>query len=93
MCAWDGNQRSRGVVTAQVRIDAIRSLRHQRRDLYQPTYPYLLNDHDSSYYQVLSDFGFLVRYTCVSFSLFPIFIPISTKKAKKISYLLLSYNP
>jgi hypothetical protein len=39
MCARVGNQRSHGVVTARVRIDAIRSLRHQRRDLHQSTYP------------------------------------------------------
>jgi hypothetical protein len=29
----------------------------------------------------------------VSFSLFPVFIPRSTEKAKKNSYLPLSYNP
>jgi hypothetical protein len=81
MCAWVGKQRSRGVVTAQVRTDAVRSLRHQRRDLHQ------------SYYQVVSDFGFPMRYTCVYFSLFPVFIPRSTKKGKKFSYLPLSYNP
>jgi hypothetical protein len=39
MCAWVGNQRRRGVVTAQVQTDAVRSLRHQRRDLHQLTYP------------------------------------------------------
>jgi hypothetical protein len=39
MCARVGNQRSHGVVTAQVRTDAARSLRHQRRDLHQSTYP------------------------------------------------------
>jgi hypothetical protein len=39
MCARVGNQRSRGVVTAQVRTDAVRSLHHQRRDLHQSTYP------------------------------------------------------
>jgi hypothetical protein len=39
VCARVGNQRSRGVVTAQVRTDAVRSLRHQRRDLHQSTYP------------------------------------------------------
>jgi hypothetical protein len=39
MCARVGNQRSRGVVTARVRTDAVRSLRHQRRDLHQSTYP------------------------------------------------------
>jgi hypothetical protein len=33
-----GNQRSYGVVTARVRTDAVRSLRHQRRDLHQSTY-------------------------------------------------------
>jgi hypothetical protein len=84
MCAWAGNQRSRGVVTARVRTDAVQSLRHQRRDLHQSTYLYLSEDRDSSYYQVVSDFGFLVRYTCVSFSLFPVFILRSTEKAKKI---------
>jgi hypothetical protein len=50
MCARVGDQRSRGVVTARVRADAVRSLRHQCRDLYQSTYPYLLEDRDSSYY-------------------------------------------
>jgi hypothetical protein len=39
MCARVGNQRSRGVVTAQVRTDAIRILHHQRQDLHQSTYP------------------------------------------------------
>jgi hypothetical protein len=39
MCAWVGNQRSRGVVTERVRTDVVRSLRHQRRDLHQSTYP------------------------------------------------------
>jgi hypothetical protein len=38
MCAWVGNQRSHGVVTARVRTDVVRSLRHQRRDLQQSTY-------------------------------------------------------
>jgi hypothetical protein len=93
MCALVGNQQSCGVVTAWVRTDAIQSLRHQRRDLHQSTYPYLSEDRDSSYYQVVLDFQFPVRYTCVSFSLFPVFISRSTKKAKKNSYLPLSYNP
>jgi hypothetical protein len=84
VCARVGNQQSRGVVTARVRTDAVQSLRHQRQDLNQSTYPFLSKDQDSSYYQVVSDFGFPVRYTCVSFSLFPIFIPRSTEKAKKI---------
>jgi hypothetical protein len=39
MCARVGNQRSRGVVTAWVRIDTVWSLHHQRRDLHQLTYP------------------------------------------------------
>jgi hypothetical protein len=93
MCARVGNQRSRGVVTARVRTDTVRSLRHQCRDLPQSTYPYLSEDRDSSYYQVVSDFGFPVRYTCVSFNLFPVFIPRSTEKAKKNAYLPVSYNP
>jgi hypothetical protein len=93
VCARVGNQRSRGVVTARVRTDAVRSLRHQHRDLRQLTYPYLSEDRDSSYYQVVLDFGFPVRYTCVSFSLFLAFIPRSTEKAKKNLYLPLSYNP
>jgi hypothetical protein len=93
MCAWVGNQQSRGVVTARVQTDVVWSLRHQRRDLYQSTYPYLSEDRDSSYYQVVLDFGFPLRYTCVYVSLLPVFIPRSTKKAKKKSYLPLSYNP
>jgi hypothetical protein len=39
VCAQVGNQRSRGVVTARVRTDDVRSLRYQRRDLHQLTYP------------------------------------------------------
>jgi hypothetical protein len=39
VCAQVGNQQSRGVVTARVRTDAVRSLRHQHRDLHQSTYP------------------------------------------------------
>jgi hypothetical protein len=39
MYARVGNQRSRGVVTARVQTDTVRSLRHQRRDLHQYTYP------------------------------------------------------
>jgi hypothetical protein len=83
MCTRVGNQWSRGVVTARVRTYAVQSLHHQHRDLHQSTYPVPLGRLDSSYYQVVSDFGFPVRYTCVSFSLFTAFIPISTKKAKK----------
>jgi hypothetical protein len=82
VCARVGNKRSRGVLIAQVQTDAVQSLRHQRRDLHQSTYPYLSEDRDSSYYQVTSELGFPVRYTCVSFSLFPIFIPRSTEKTK-----------
>jgi hypothetical protein len=91
MCTRVGNQRSRGVVTTRVQTDVVRSLHHQHRDLHQLTYPYLSKDQDSSYYQVISDFRFFVRYTCVSFSLFLLFISRSTEKVKK-SYLLLSYN-
>jgi pyridoxine/pyridoxamine 5'-phosphate oxidase len=39
MCARVGNQRSRVVVTARVLTDAVQSLRRQRRDLDQSTYP------------------------------------------------------
>jgi hypothetical protein len=39
VCARVGNQLSSGVVTARVRTDAVQSLRHQRRDLHQSTYP------------------------------------------------------
>jgi hypothetical protein len=87
MCAQVGNQQSRGVVTARVRTDAVRSHRHQHQDLHQSTYPYLSEDQDSSYYQVASDFGFPMRYTCVSFSLFPAFIPRSTEKGKKKKFI------
>jgi hypothetical protein len=38
MCARVGNQRSRGVVIARVRTDAVCSLRQQHRDLHQLTY-------------------------------------------------------
>jgi hypothetical protein len=93
VCARVGNQRSCGVLTARVQTDAVRSLHHQRRDLHQSTYPYISEDRDSAYYQVVSDFGFSLRYTCVSFNLFPVFKLRSTKKAKKNSYLPLSYNP
>jgi hypothetical protein len=39
VCTWVGNQWSRGVVTARVQTDTVRSLRHQHRDLHQSTYP------------------------------------------------------
>jgi hypothetical protein len=39
MCARVGNQWGHGVVTAQVRTNVVRSLRHQHRDLHQSTYP------------------------------------------------------
>jgi hypothetical protein len=39
MCTRVGNQRSHGVVTARVRTNVVQSLRHQRRDLHQSTYP------------------------------------------------------
>jgi hypothetical protein len=49
--------------------------------------PYLSEDWDSSYYQVLLVFGFPMRYTCVSFSLFTVFIPRSTEKAKQKKFI------
>jgi hypothetical protein len=54
VCAWVGNQRSRGVVTAWVRTDAVQNLHHQHGDLHQSTYLYLLEDRDSSYYHLCS---------------------------------------
>jgi hypothetical protein len=87
VCARVSNQRSHGVVIAWVRTDAVRNLRHQRQDLHHLTYPYHSKDRDSSYYQVVSDFGFLMRYTCVSFSLFTIFIPRSTEKVKQKKFI------
>jgi hypothetical protein len=39
VCARVGNQRSRGVVNARVRTDAVQSLHYQHRDLHQSTYP------------------------------------------------------
>jgi hypothetical protein len=96
VCARVGNQRCRGVVTAWVRTDAIRSLRHQRRDLHQLTYLYLLEDRDSSYYQVVSDFGFPVRYTCVHRKSQKNHIfrcPITLRAANFISVTLLNLCP
>jgi hypothetical protein len=92
MCARVGNQRSRGVVTARVRTDAVRSLRHQRRDLHQSIYPVPLGRSGLFLLSLVSGFGFPVRYTCVPFSLFTAFIPRSTEKAKKNSYLPFSYT-
>jgi hypothetical protein len=43
MCTRVGNQRSRGVVIAWLR-SSVRSLLHQRRDLHQSTYLYLVED-------------------------------------------------
>jgi hypothetical protein len=39
MCTPVSNQRIRGVVTARVRTDTVRSLHHQHQDLHQSTYP------------------------------------------------------
>jgi calcineurin-like phosphoesterase family protein len=50
MCVRVGNQQRHGVMTARVQTDAVRSLRHQCRDLHLSTYPYLSKDRDSSYY-------------------------------------------
>jgi hypothetical protein len=38
MCAWGGNQWSRGVVTSRVQTNVVWSLHHQRQDLHQLTY-------------------------------------------------------
>jgi hypothetical protein len=43
MYARVGNQRSRGVVIARLRL-SIRNLLHQHRDLHQSTYLYLSED-------------------------------------------------
>jgi hypothetical protein len=83
VCARVGNQRRRGVVTARVRTDAIPSLRHQRRDLHQLTYPVPLGRSGLILLSSGIRFWVPVRYTCVSFSLVPVFIPRSTEKAKK----------
>jgi hypothetical protein len=87
MCARVGNQQSRGVVTARFEPTLFGAIIINVEISNNRLTPYLSEDLDSSYYQVVSDFGFPVRYTCVSFSLFPIFIPRSTEKAKKNSYL------
>jgi hypothetical protein len=39
VCTRVGSQWSRGVVTAWVQTDVVRSLCHERRDLHQSTYP------------------------------------------------------
>jgi hypothetical protein len=42
VCARVDNQWSRDVVIARVQTDAVQSLRHKHRDLYQSTYPICL---------------------------------------------------
>jgi hypothetical protein len=83
VCARVGNQWSRGVVTAWVRTDTVRSLCINVEISTNLLTPYLSKDRDSSYYQVVSNFGFPMWYTCVSFSLFAVFILRSTEKAKQ----------
>jgi hypothetical protein len=67
MCAHVGNQRSHGVVIARLR-SSVQSLLHQRRDLDQSTYLYLLEDGEPTSHQVVSDFRLPVRYYRVLYS-------------------------
>jgi hypothetical protein len=67
MCARVDNQWSRGVVIARSR-SSIRSLLHQHRGLLQSTYPYLMEDQESTSHQVVSDFRLSVRYFHVLYS-------------------------
>jgi hypothetical protein len=82
--AWVGSQRSHGVVTKRIRADVVRRLHHQRRDLHQSTYLILSEDWESSYYQVVSDFGFPMRCTGVYFTFFQFSYRDPPKKPKKI---------
>jgi hypothetical protein len=50
---WNDNKWSGGVLTTRVR-SSVRSLHHQRRDLYQSTYLYLSEDQDLTFHQVVS---------------------------------------
>jgi hypothetical protein len=59
------NQQSSGVVTVRVER-SIQSLLHQRRDLHQSTYLYLLEDWGSTFHKVVSNFRLHVRYYHVS---------------------------
>jgi hypothetical protein len=83
VCARIGNQWSCGVVTARIQTDAVRSLRHQCRDLHQSTY--LVPLRRSGLILLTGGIRFWVScaYTYVSFCLFPEFILRSTEKAKK----------
>jgi hypothetical protein len=67
MCVCVGNQWSRGVVIARLRL-SVRSFLHQRRDLHQLTYLYLSKDWDPISHEVVSDFRLLVRYYCVLYN-------------------------
>jgi hypothetical protein len=51
MCARVGNQRSRGVVIAGLRL-SVQSLLNQRRDLHQSTYHNLTEDWEPTSHQV-----------------------------------------
>jgi hypothetical protein len=50
-----GNQQSRGIVIARLSL-SVQSLLHQRQDLYQSTYLYLVEDEEPTSHQVVSDF-------------------------------------
>jgi hypothetical protein len=52
MCAWVGNQRSRGVVTTQVRMKLFRVFVINVEISTNRLTPYLSEDQDSSYYHV-----------------------------------------
>jgi hypothetical protein len=47
MCAYIGNQQSRGVVIVRLRLSVL-SFLYQRRDFYQSTYLYLLEDRETT---------------------------------------------
>jgi hypothetical protein len=92
MCARVGNQRSRGVVTARVRSDAVRSLRHQREistNRLTRTSQKIGTHPTIKWYQILGfPWGILVcLLVCFLFS-----YRDPPKKPKKNSYLPLSYN-
>jgi hypothetical protein len=80
------NQWMSGVVTSRIRC-SIQGLHHQRRDLQQSTYHYLLKYQYSTSHQVVSDFRLHVMYYRVSFSFVTIFhIEIHPKAPKNYTF-------
>jgi hypothetical protein len=75
------NQWSSGVVIAG--FCSFGALDHQRRVLHQSSLPYLSEDRDSTFYQVVSVIRLPIRYTHVPLKLF-CFHPIVHEKAKKV---------